>query len=143
MSLHAQKVWKYIDPSTPVPTNKDEKKTWDEIHDQIVGALGTIVDTPLQHDLESITEAPKAWSKLKEKTHSHGIISKLESISTAIRTRFSPDTPFSTTIMKIQDAVMAVFEGTAPTEEEWTIILLLNALSDGQYDWLRKDLLML
>jgi hypothetical protein len=36
---------------------------------------------------------------------------------------------------------LAVFEETAPTQEEWLIILLLNSLSDGDYDWLRKDLL--
>ncbi|KAF8583293.1 hypothetical protein K439DRAFT_1617606 [Ramaria rubella] len=141
MSLHAQKAWKYIDPSTPIPTDKDEKTKWHEIHDQLVGALGTIIDPSLQRELESITEAPKAWSKLKEKTHSHRIIAKLESLSTTIRTRFSADIPFSKTIMEIRDAVAAVFKGTVPTEDEWSIILLLNALSDGQYDWLRKDLL--
>ncbi|KAF8583315.1 hypothetical protein K439DRAFT_65100 [Ramaria rubella] len=137
----SQKAWKYVDPNTPVPTDKDEKMKWNEIHDQLVGAMGTIVDPSLQHELESITEAPKAWLKLKEKTHSHGIIAKLESISMAIRMRFSSDVPFSKTITEIRDAVAAVFEGTAPTEDEWSIILLLNALSDGQYDWLRKDLL--
>ncbi|KAF8575572.1 hypothetical protein K439DRAFT_1623491 [Ramaria rubella] len=141
MSLHAQKAWKYIDPTTLIPIDKDEKVKWNKIHDQLVGALGNIVDLSLQRELESITEAPKAWLKLKEKTHSHGIISKLESISTAIRTRFLADVPFSKTITEIWDAVAAVLEGTAPTKDEWCIILLLNALSDGQYDWLRKDLL--
>ncbi|KAF8592801.1 hypothetical protein K439DRAFT_1610512 [Ramaria rubella] len=141
MSLRAQKAWKYVDPNTLVPTDKDEKTKWNEIHDQIVGAMGTIVDPPLQRELESIMETPKAWLKLKEKTHSHGIIAKLESISTAIRMRFSSNIPFSKTITEIWDAVAAVFKGTAPTEDEWSIILLLNALSDGQYDWLRKDLL--
>jgi len=36
---------------------------------------------------------------------------------------------------------MSVFEGGAPTNEEWLIVLLLNSLSDRSYDWLRKDLL--
>ncbi|KAF8578093.1 hypothetical protein K439DRAFT_1621594 [Ramaria rubella] len=119
MSLHAQKAWKYIDPNTLVPTDEDEKMKWIEIHDQLVGVLGMIVDPSLQHKLESIMEAPKAWLKLKEKTHSHGIIAKLESVSTAIRTRFSADVPFSKTITEIWDAVAAVFEGTAPTKDEW------------------------
>ncbi|KAF8585503.1 hypothetical protein K439DRAFT_1615919 [Ramaria rubella] len=141
MSLCAQKAWKYVDPNTPIPTDKDEKIKWNEIHDQLVGAMGTIEDPSLQRELKSIMEAPKAWLKLKEKTHSHGIIVKLESILTAIRMRFSPDVSFSKTISKIQDAMAAVFESTAPTEDEWSIILLLNALSNGQYDWLRKDLL--
>ncbi|KAF8581420.1 hypothetical protein K439DRAFT_1619074 [Ramaria rubella] len=109
----AQKVWKYIDPNTPIPTDKDEKTKWYEIHDQLVGALGTIVDPSLQHELDSIMEASKAWSKLKEKTHSHSIIAKFESILTAIRTRFSADIPFSKTITEIRDIVAAIFEGTA------------------------------
>ncbi|KAF8586152.1 hypothetical protein K439DRAFT_1615380 [Ramaria rubella] len=141
MSLHAQKPWKYINPNTPVPTDKDGKEKWNEIHDQLVGVMGMIVDPSLQHELESIMEALKAWLKLKEKTHSHGIIAKLESISMAIRTRFSAETLFSKTITELQDAVVAIFEGTALTEDEWSIILLLNTLSDGQYDWLRKTYL--
>ncbi|KAF8592630.1 hypothetical protein K439DRAFT_1610399 [Ramaria rubella] len=133
MPLCTQKAWKkkYIDPNTPIPTDKDEKLKWIKIHDQLVGALGTIVDPSLQCELESIMEVPKAWLKLKEKTHSHGIIVKLESISTAIRTRFSVDVPFSKTITEIRDAVAAVFEGTAPTEDEWSIILLLNVVMDS------------
>ncbi|KAF8572838.1 hypothetical protein K439DRAFT_1625496 [Ramaria rubella] len=133
MSLCAQKAWKYIDPNTLEPTDKDRKEKWIEIHIQLVGALGTIVDPLLQRKLESITEAPKAWIKLKKKTHLHGIISKLESISTAIRTRFLSDIPFSKTITEIWDAVATVFEGTALTKDEWSIILLLNTLSNGQY----------
>ncbi|KAF8573433.1 hypothetical protein K439DRAFT_1625086 [Ramaria rubella] len=108
-------------PNTPVPTDKDRREKWNEIHDQLVGAMGTIVDPSLQRELESITETLKAWLKLKEKTHSHGIIAKLESISMAIRTRFSPEIPFR--ITEVQDAVAAIFEGTALTEAKWSIIL--------------------
>ena len=43
--------------------------------------------------------------------------------------------------MEIKDALGLVFEGGAPTNKEWLIILVLNSLSDGSYDWLRKDLL--
>ncbi|KAF8591819.1 hypothetical protein K439DRAFT_1610938 [Ramaria rubella] len=138
MSLCAQKAWKYINPSTPIPTDKDEKTKWHEIHDQLVEALGTIIDPLLQRELESITEAPKAWSKLKEKTHPHGIIAKLESLSTTIRTRFSADIPFSKTITEIRDMLLL---RSSKELDKWSIILLLNALSDGRYDWLRKDLL--
>jgi len=35
----------------------------------------------------------------------------------------------------------SVFEGGAPTNEEWLIVLLLNSLSDRAYNWLREDLL--
>jgi len=52
-----------------------------------------------------------------------------------------PDVPASTTITEIKDALGSVFEGGAPTNKEWLIILLLNSLSNGSYYWLRKDLL--
>jgi len=53
----------------------------------------------------------------------------------------SPGHPASTTIMEIKDAFGSVFEGGPPSNEEWLIVLLLNSLSDGNYNWLRKDLL--
>jgi len=34
-----------------------------------------------------------------------------------------------------------MFKGSAPTQDEWLVILLLNALMDREYDWLQKDLL--
>ena len=52
-----------------------------------------------------------------------------------------PDVPASTTITEIKDALGSVFEGGAPTNEEWLVILLLNSLSDRSYNWLRKNLL--
>jgi len=51
------------------------------------------------------------------------------------------DTPASTAITEIKDGLSAVLEGGSPTQEEWLIVLLLNSLSDGDYNWLRKDLL--
>jgi len=51
------------------------------------------------------------------------------------------DIPASTTIMEIKDTLGLVFEGGEPMNEEWLIVLMLNSLSDGNYDWLRKDLL--
>ncbi|KAF8592795.1 hypothetical protein K439DRAFT_1610193 [Ramaria rubella] len=140
MSLWAQKAWKYMDGTSTKPTEKAEAQEWLEINDQIVGALGTVVDPSLQHELESITEALTTWKRLQDKTQSTGIIARLKSMQAAIRNRVSPDTPFSTTITKIRDA-LAIFNGTPPTNEEWLIMLLLNALSDGD-DWLRKDLIM-
>ncbi|KAF8572768.1 hypothetical protein K439DRAFT_1625546, partial [Ramaria rubella] len=101
MSLRAQKAWKYVDSTSTKPTEKAEAQEWAEVNNQIIGALGTIVDLLLQRELESITEAPVAWKRLWDKTQSTGIIARLESMQTVIRNRFSPDTPFSTTITEI------------------------------------------
>ena len=81
-----------------------------------------------------------AWEKLREKTHSKGIITKLECLTLAICSGIVLDIPTSTTITEIKDTLGSVFKGV-PTKEEWLIVLLLNSLSDRNYDWLRKDLL--
>jgi hypothetical protein len=142
MSLRAQHAWGYIDGTQVVPKEGTaEKLEYLAEHDQIVGALGTIVEASLQNELLTITDAKGAWMKLKEKTHSKGIIAKLEAITSAIRNCFNSSTPASTTIVEIKDSLATVFEVKEPTQEEWLIVLLLNALSDGKYDWLRKDLL--
>ncbi|KAF8576114.1 hypothetical protein K439DRAFT_1623085 [Ramaria rubella] len=141
MSLWAQKAWKYIDGSSKKPSDSMLLTTGLKANDQIVGTLGGIVDVSLQCELESITEAAEAWRKLKEKTQSTRIISKLESMQSAIRNRFTPETPFSTTIMEIHNSLTAIFDETPLTTDEWLIVLLLNALSDGLSDWLQKNLI--
>jgi hypothetical protein len=141
MSLRAQKAWKYVVGEVPEPKDREEKREWNEINDQIVGALGTIVDEPLQHAIDEITNAKTAWEKLKEKTQAKGLVGKLENMQTAIKTRFSQDTSFSKTIMQIRDSIDVVFDPTPPTKDEWLTILLMNALSEGEFEWLRKILL--
>ena len=62
-------------------------------------------------------------------------------MTSAIHNCIAHDIPASTTINEIRAAMGSVFEGGLLSSEEWLIVLLLNSLSNGQYDWLRKDLL--
>jgi len=131
-----------MDHSLTTPkTNTPKEEEWWAAHNQIVSALGTMVEALFQCKLESIKDAAIVWKLLKEKTHSMGLNSKLENLTSAIHNYIVPDTPASTTITKIKDSLRSIFEGGPPSSEEWLIILLLNSLSDGQYDWLHKDLL--
>ena len=137
MALRAQRVWGYVNRMITAPKDgTPDAKEWLAAHDQIVRALGTMVEAPLQCKLEPIKDAAKAWKVLKEKTHCKGLIAKLENLMLAIHNCITPDTPANITITEIRDALGLVFEGGAPTSEEWLIMLLLNSLSDGQYDWL-------
>ncbi|KIJ34438.1 hypothetical protein M422DRAFT_51994 [Sphaerobolus stellatus SS14] len=104
MALRAQRAYKC-----------SSENTWLEVNDQIVGALGTIVDEPFQRELDSIINAKKAWDKLREKTQPKGLISKLENMQVAIKNRFSLGTPVSSTIIEIRDSLSAVFENGART----------------------------
>jgi len=74
--------------------------------------------------------------QLKEKIHVRGIIAKLEALTSAIWNCITSSIPASTTITEIKDGLTSVFEGSAPMQEEWLVVLLLNSLADGEYDWL-------
>jgi len=141
MALKVQRAWGYVDGTIVAPKDASELSEWEAAHDQIVGALGMMVEASLQCELKLISNAKVAWGRLKAKTHSKGIISKLKYLSSAIRSCIVPDTPELTTITEIKDTLGSVFKGGPPSNEEWLIVLLLNSLSDGNYDWLRKDLL--
>ncbi|KAF8590323.1 hypothetical protein K439DRAFT_1612103 [Ramaria rubella] len=126
---------------SPRPSDTTLLASWLEANNQIIGALGGIIDVSLQCELESITEATPAWKRLKEKMQSTGIIAKLESMQSTIRNRFTPGIPFSMTITEIRDSLTAVFDNATPTTDDWLIVLLLNVLSDGTFDWLQKYLI--
>jgi len=59
----------------------------------------------------------------------------------AITTKFSSSKATNATIGDIRDLITAIFEGDPPTKEDWTIILMLNALEGTDLDWLRKNLI--
>jgi len=48
MALRAQRGWGYIDGTTIAPKDMPELSEWNATHDQIVGALGTMVEASLQ-----------------------------------------------------------------------------------------------
>ena len=64
-----------------------------------------MVKALLQHELKLINNAKVAWEKLKLKTHSKGIISKLECPTSTICSCIVANVPASTTITEIKDAL--------------------------------------
>ena len=137
MVLRAQQGWMYVTRRESEPKDGTPEKTdWLDTNDQIVRALGTAIEASLQRELEVISNAKSVWDKLKEKTHVKGIIEKLSALTYAIQNPIMLSIPASTTITKIKDALTSVFKGSAPMQEEWLIVLLLNALADGEYNWL-------
>ncbi|KAF8589057.1 hypothetical protein K439DRAFT_1613121 [Ramaria rubella] len=111
------------------------------MNDRVVGALCQVVDDPLMQEIKKFVTAKKAWTHLKAKTHQGGMISKLNTIHTAIRTRFVSHSTFSATILEIKDQIATIYNDKEPTREEWTIVLLLQALCDGEFEWMRKNLM--
>ena len=111
MALRAQRGWGYIDGTITTPKDMLELSEQNAAHDQILGALGTMVEASLQCKLESITNTKVAWEKLKEKIHSKGIISKLKCLLSAICNCIVSDIPASTTITKIKDTLGSIVVG--------------------------------
>jgi len=90
MALRSQCSWGYVTGTEKEPAkDTPERAEWVAAHDQITGVLVTIVEPTLQYKLESITNTHEAWNKLKEKTHSKGIIAKLENLTTTVSPRES------------------------------------------------------
>jgi hypothetical protein len=85
--------------------------------------------------------AANAWLLLKKRMRQDGMVAKLNTMRAAITTKFSPTMPANATIGEIRDLLASIFEGGDPTREEWSIILMLNALDSTDLDWLRKNLI--
>jgi hypothetical protein len=86
--------------------------------------------------------ACKAWEFLKTETYQHGIISKMNALQTAIRIQFTSHDSFDNTINELKDQLAIIYD-QKPLTEEWLIVLLLQALSDGDFEWLHKNLIEL
>jgi hypothetical protein len=139
-ALRAHGTWSYIDgPSSEPPKNATELAAWTVMNDRIVGALCGIIEDSLVQEVEKLTAAKDTWTYLKLKTHQGGIISKLTALQSAIRTRITSAASINPTLADIKDLITNVYDEGTPTREEWTIIILLQALADGEFDWLRKQ----
>jgi hypothetical protein len=139
-ALRSHGTWSYIDgPSSDPPKISTELVAWTNANDRIVSALCGVIKDSLVQEVEKLTTAKEAWSYLKSKTHQGGIISKLTALQSAICTRITSAATISPTLADIKDLIANVYDKGTPTREEWTIIILLQALADGEFDWLRKQ----
>ncbi|KAF8580148.1 hypothetical protein K439DRAFT_1620025 [Ramaria rubella] len=140
--LRGHSIWNLIEGNAESPpTDPLELIKWTNTNDHVVGALCQVVNDPLMQEIEKFVTEKQAWTHLKMKTHQGGRVSKLNAIHTTIRTRFTSHATFSATILKIKDHIATIYDGQEPTHKEWTIVLLLQALCDGEFEWMRKNLM--
>src|SRR5882672_8531225 len=127
------------------PTEGDTKKThsdWKAINSCIIGTLGRHVAPALAQELDKDMSAAEAWKLLKKRTQQDGIFAKLNAMHNALRTKFSFGTPTIDTLGKLKNLLVSIYEGgKAPTRDEWSIILMLNALEGSDYDSLHGHLI--
>jgi hypothetical protein len=133
-------MWSYIDgPSSESPKNATELAAWTVVNDCIIGVLCGVIEDFLVQEVEKLTAAKDAWTYLKSKTHQGGIISKLTALQSAIRTHITSTTSINPMLADIKDLIANVYDEGTPMREEWTIVILLQALADGEFNWLRKQ----
>jgi len=70
--------------------------------------------------------------------HQDSIITKLMALQNAICTCFSTTASIMPTIANIKDLMVNFYDKYMLTQEEWTLVILLQALVDGEYKWLCK-----
>jgi hypothetical protein len=131
----------YLDGSLEEPSESKKIVEWKQYNSRIIGTLGRIVDNSLAQELSADMTAANAWLLLKKRTWQDSMVAKLNAMRAAITTKFSPTKPENATIGEIRDLLASIFEGGDPTREDWSIILMLNALDGTDLDWLRKNLI--
>lgn len=62
-------------------------------------------------------------------------MSKLSTFQSAVQLRITSP---SNNIAELKDHISIIYDEKEPTREEWTVILLLQLLADGEYEWLRS-----
>jgi gag-polypeptide of LTR copia-type len=141
-ALRSQGLWSYIEGlNSKKPADPKALPIWSDTNDRIVGALCQIVDYPLWRGIEDFTTAREAWNFLKSKTYQHGIISKMNTLQAAVRIRFTSHNSFDSTINELKDQLAIIYDQKPPSKDEWLIVLLLQTLSDGEFEWIRKNLI--
>lgn len=141
-SLRAAGVWDFIDgDSTIQPVDAMERVTWMKTNDRIVGALCLVIEDSLIEQTESFTTALSAWTYLKQKTHRRNLVAKYNVLQTALCIRIKSHESIASTIAEIKTSIAKTYEETEPTKDDLILVLLLQALSDDEFDWLRKRLM--
>jgi hypothetical protein len=141
-ALRAQGAWLYIKgPFITTPADTTEFVKWATTNDHIVGTLCGIVNNLCIQEIKIFTMAKNTWDSLKKKTHQGGILAKLTTLQSTICTCLTSHATISTTIAEIKGLIATVYDEGEPTKGEWTLVILLQALSGGEFNCLHKNLI--
>src|SRR5882724_6184572 len=115
---------------------------WKSINSHIIGMLGRHVTPSLAQELDEDISTAEAWLLLKKRTQQDGIFAKLNAMHVSLCTKFSHNTLTIDTLSELKNLLESVYEGgQAPTQDEWSIVLMLNALEGSDYNSLHTHLI--
>jgi hypothetical protein len=139
-ALRSHRMWSNIEGSLSTPPKSAIKViTWESMNDHIIGALCGVIEDSLVQEVKKLTTVKEAWTYLKSKVHQGGIILKLTALQSAICTCITSATSINLTLTNIKDLIANIYNEGTLTCEEWTIVILLQVLVEGEFDWLRKQ----
>jgi gag-polypeptide of LTR copia-type len=133
--------WPFFSGKRPKP--KEGYEDWERFNLQLVAYLQTRMHPTLQHHLDDVETAEKAWEKLREKFREKGTVGQLNLLWTVLRTRFSKSSPKAITesIHELNGGINRLVEIGVPTREEWKAMFFLHALGDdGEFEMMRETL---
>jgi Pol polyprotein, beta-barrel domain/gag-polypeptide of LTR copia-type len=140
--LQSNGTWSYIDgEEQEPPADVTKKGNWVKMNDRLVGALCQVVEDSLAQEIEQYTTVSKAWEHLKTKTYQSGANLKFNALQNAIQLSFTTTATASSVLTDLKDYMEAIYSDKAPTKDEWTVRILLHAMSDSDFDGLRKILM--
>src|SRR5882724_9735090 len=122
--------------NAPVESDKvSVHAQWKAINLHIIGMLGRHITPSLAQELEEDMSAVEAWLLLKKRTQQDGIFAKLNAMHVALHTKFSHNMPTIDTLSELKNLLTSIYEGReAHTQEEWSIVLMLNTLKGSDYN---------
>jgi gag-polypeptide of LTR copia-type len=142
--LRADAMWAYVEggkTQPPPASDAANLKDWNGMNHRIIRALCQVVEDSLAQEIERYTSASDAWTYLKTKTYQSCPNFKPHALQNAMRLRFSTAASASLVLTELKDYTEAIYSDEAPTKDEWTVGILLHAMSNSDFDSLWKILM--
>ena len=108
------------------------------MNDPIVSALFPVVGNSLSQEIENIKMAQEVWEQLEGKMYQSGVISKFNTLQSAMCICFTTPETVNAMIANMKDLIEIIYITNPPTKDEMAITLYLHAMMDGKFDWLWK-----
>jgi Pol polyprotein, beta-barrel domain/GAG-pre-integrase domain/gag-polypeptide of LTR copia-type len=138
-------LWKYFDAKDPcsvIPpdTKPSDKDLWVAKNSTLVFTVQLMMDPSLHHVITGCTTAASAWSKIREAFSTLGPMHQVSLLKRALSTRFSPAVDIDVTLLALEHTMKDMFAAGPIKEDDWMIIICLNALSHDFFTPIREQL---
>ena len=145
VALTTSGLWKYFDakdPSSVIPpdTKPSEKDLWIAKNTTLIFNIQLMMDPSFHHVIVGCTTASTTWNKICESFSTLGPMHQVSLLKHALSTCFSPGIDIDITLLALEHAMKDMFTASPIKEDDWIIIISLNALSHDSFTPIHKQL---